>query len=80
MRAVLIVHGGGIVYERYSLNRADAPSSSMPGFSIAKSLTSALVGILVRDGRLDVDAPAPVGPGGPSPTPAAPSRLTTCCA
>jgi CubicO group peptidase (beta-lactamase class C family) len=32
----------------------------MPSYSIAKSVTSAMVGVLVRDGRLDVDDPAPV--------------------
>jgi CubicO group peptidase (beta-lactamase class C family) len=30
------------------------------GWSMAKSITSALIGMLVRDGRLRVDAPAPV--------------------
>jgi CubicO group peptidase (beta-lactamase class C family) len=60
VRAVLIVHGGEIVYERYSPNRADGRSVAMPGFSMAKSLTSALVGILVREGRLDVEARAAV--------------------
>jgi CubicO group peptidase (beta-lactamase class C family) len=61
VRAVLVVHGGEIVYERYSPNRADGRSVAMPGFSMAKSVTSALAGILVREGRLDVDAPAAVG-------------------
>lgn len=55
------MHGGKVVYERYSPNRADGRSVTMPGFSMAKSVTSALAGILVRDGRLDVDAPAAVG-------------------
>jgi CubicO group peptidase (beta-lactamase class C family) len=61
VRAVVVVHGGRIVYERYSPNRADGRSVTMAGFSMAKSVTSALAGILVRDGRLDVDAPATVG-------------------
>jgi CubicO group peptidase (beta-lactamase class C family) len=61
VRAVLVVHGGEIVYERYSPSRADGRSVTMPGFSMAKSVTSALAGILVRDGRLDVDARAAVG-------------------
>jgi CubicO group peptidase (beta-lactamase class C family) len=69
VRAVVVVHGGEIVYERYSPNRADGRSVTMPGFSMAKSLTSALAGILVREGRLDVDAPAAVpawqGPSDP---------------
>jgi CubicO group peptidase (beta-lactamase class C family) len=60
VRAVLVVQGGKIVYERYSPNDADGRSVMMPGFSMAKSLNTALAGILVRDGRLDVEAPAPV--------------------
>jgi CubicO group peptidase (beta-lactamase class C family) len=32
----------------------------MPSYSIAKSVTSAMIGILVRDGGLDVAKPAPV--------------------
>jgi CubicO group peptidase (beta-lactamase class C family) len=60
VRAVVIVKGGKLVYERYSPNREDGRDKAMPGFSMAKSITSALVGTLVKDGRLDVDAPAPV--------------------
>ncbi len=60
VRAVVVVHGGSIVYERYSPNPADGPDEVMPSFSIAKSITSAMIGILVRDGRLDIDEPAPV--------------------
>lgn len=60
LRAVVIVHGGAIVYERYSPNDIDGPEEVMPAFSIAKSITSAVIGTLVRDGRLAVDDPAPV--------------------
>ena len=60
VRAVVIVHGGAIVYERYSPNPADGPDVVMPSYSMAKSVTSALIGILVRDGRLDIDEPAAV--------------------
>ena len=60
VRAVVIVHGGEVVYERYSPNPLDGPTKVMPGFSMAKSFTSAFVGILVGQGRLDVDEPAPV--------------------
>jgi CubicO group peptidase (beta-lactamase class C family) len=57
-RAALVVYDGQVVAERYA-----------PGFghdrpliiwSMTKSLTSALVGLLVGDGLLDVAAPAPV--------------------
>jgi CubicO group peptidase (beta-lactamase class C family) len=60
LRAVIIVHGGMIVYERYSASPADGPDEIMPAFSIAKSVTSAIIGTLVRDGLLEVDEPAPV--------------------
>jgi len=32
----------------------------MLGWSVSKSLTGALIGILVKEGKLDPDAPAPV--------------------
>ena len=60
VRAIVIVKGGKLVYERYSPNREDGRDKAMPGFSMAKSITSALVGTLVKDDRLDVDARAPV--------------------
>lgn len=60
VRAVVIVHGGAIVYERYSPNPDDGPDVVMPSYSIAKSVTSAAIGILVRQGLLEVDEPAPV--------------------
>lgn len=60
VRAVVVVHGGQIVYERYSPNGQDGPSEVMPSFSIAKSVTSAAIGILVGDGLLSLDEPAPV--------------------
>ena len=60
VRAVVIVHGGEVVYERYTPNPLDGPTKVMPGFSMAKSFTSAFAGILVGQGRLDVDEPAPV--------------------
>jgi CubicO group peptidase (beta-lactamase class C family) len=60
VRAVVVVHRGKIVYERYSPDEDDGPNTLLPAYSMAKSFTSALVGVLVGDSRLDVDAPAPV--------------------
>ncbi len=58
VRSVLVVHEGKIVYERYHpLDSADTEFSS---FSVAKSATSALTGMVVGDGLLDPAAPAPV--------------------
>ncbi len=56
--ALLFVHRGRIVAEAYGFGRdRDTPLVS---WSMAKSITHALVGVLVREGRLDVHAPAPV--------------------
>ncbi|HQW93791.1 MAG TPA: serine hydrolase [Ferruginibacter sp.] len=57
-RAVLVVYDGKIVAEKY------APGfdkhSVMLGWSMSKSLTAAMIGVLVKQGKLQVDAPAPV--------------------
>ncbi len=66
-RALLIIRGGRIVYERYA--EGFGPTSRFHSWSMAKSVTQSLVGILVRMGKLVVDAPAPVpawqAPGDP---------------
>ena len=56
--AVVIVQRGEIVAERYA-HDAD-PDDAFLSWSMAKSITSALVGILVRQGKLDVSQPVPV--------------------
>ncbi|HZB92514.1 MAG TPA: serine hydrolase [Stellaceae bacterium] len=56
VKAVVVVHDGRVVAERYAPGYGiDTPLLS---FSAAKSVTSALVGILVREGRLSLDQPA----------------------
>jgi CubicO group peptidase (beta-lactamase class C family) len=57
-RAVVVMKDGHIIAERY----ADGVGLDTPllGFSATKSVTSALVGILVRQGKLALDKPAPV--------------------
>ncbi len=57
-RAVIVVYRGRIVAERY----ADGISKDIAllSWSMAKSFTNALAGILVRQGKLDIKAPAPV--------------------
>ncbi len=57
-RAVLVVAGGRIVYERYA--EGFGPDSRFQSWSMAKSVTNALAGILVGQGRLELDARAPV--------------------
>jgi CubicO group peptidase (beta-lactamase class C family) len=58
VKAIVILHDGKIVAERYAPGYgSDTP---VPGYSLAKSVTSALIGILVRQGRLSVNQRAPV--------------------
>lgn len=56
--AVLAVQGGEVVAERYGDDVA--AHTTLISWSMAKSITQALVGFAVADGRLDVRAPAPV--------------------
>ncbi len=66
-KAVVVVKDGRVVAERYAAGYGvDTP---ILGFSATKSVISALTGILVRQGKLSVDTPAPVAawqnPGDP---------------
>lgn len=57
-KAVIVVHDGQVIAERYAPGYGvDTP---LLGYSATKSVISALVGILVRQGRLAVEQPAPV--------------------
>ena len=57
-RAIIIVQAGRIVYERYA--DGFGKESLFQSWSMAKSMTNALTGILVRQGRLAIDNQAPV--------------------
>jgi CubicO group peptidase (beta-lactamase class C family) len=50
--AVVIVHGGQVVAERYA--PGVGIDTQLDGHSLAKSFVNALIGVLVREGRLDV--------------------------
>jgi CubicO group peptidase (beta-lactamase class C family) len=52
----MVLHDGRLVAERYAQG-IDA-ATPLPGWSMTKSVTATLVGILARDGRIDVTAPA----------------------
>lgn len=56
-RAVLIMRGGKIVAKRYAKGYSDA--NRFISWSMAKSVTAVLIGELVADGRLSLDAPMP---------------------
>ena len=57
-RAALVVYKNKIIAEQY----AEGIDQNMPliGWSMTKSVTNALLGVLVKDGKLDIHAPAPV--------------------
>jgi CubicO group peptidase (beta-lactamase class C family) len=57
-RAVVVVYKGQIIAERYGKG-FDKHTVNL-GWSMSKSLTSAMIGILVKEGKLSVDAPAPI--------------------
>ena len=57
-KAVVVMHQGRIVAERYAPGYG--PDTPMLSWSVANSVVNALVGILVRQGRLSIAGPAPV--------------------
>lgn len=57
-RAIVVMKAGRIIAERYA--DGVGPETQLLGFSMTKSVMSALTGILVRQGKLKLDAPAPV--------------------
>src|ERR1700761_2935035 len=56
--ATVIVQHGRLLLERYAPGRSAA--DKFPSWSMAKSITQALIGILVKDGKLDIRAQAAV--------------------
>jgi CubicO group peptidase (beta-lactamase class C family) len=57
-RAVAIVHQGRLVAERYA--QGFTKETPQIGWSMTKSVINALVGILVKDGKISLNTPAPV--------------------
>jgi CubicO group peptidase (beta-lactamase class C family) len=57
-RAIVVMKAGRIVAERYA--DGIGPETPLLGFSMTKSVISALTGILVRQGKLKLEGPAPV--------------------
>jgi CubicO group peptidase (beta-lactamase class C family) len=57
-RALIVLKDGKPVYERYAPGYG--PGTRLISWSMAKSITSTLIGFLVADGRLELDMPAPV--------------------
>lgn len=57
-KSIVVVHGGRMVAEGYDpgVTASDVHSS----FSVSKSFTSTVIGLLAQEGRLDLDVSAPV--------------------
>ncbi|MDB5248591.1 MAG: serine hydrolase [Segetibacter sp.] len=55
-RAVIVLYNGEIVAERYAAGFSK--DSRLAGWSMAKSVTSALIGILVKQNKLNINAAA----------------------
>lgn len=57
-RSVVVVHRGKIVAERYAPEFG--PHTPQIGWSMGKSIAATLIGVLIQDGLLTLDQPAPV--------------------
>jgi len=66
-RAIIVVYDGRIVAERYA--PGFDKNTRLLGWSESKSVTAALIGTLIADGKVNLDALAPIGewkhPGDP---------------
>ncbi|MBP0112425.1 serine hydrolase domain-containing protein [Bradyrhizobium vignae] len=57
-RAIVVMKDGRIIAERYA--DGIGPETPLLGFSMTKSVISALIGVLVRQGKLKLEGPAPI--------------------
>lgn len=57
-RAVIVMHAGEVAAERYA--DGYGPETRFLGWSMSKTVTAVLMGMLVADGRLHVDNPVPL--------------------
>jgi len=57
-RAVVILYNGQLIAEKYA--DGFSAKTKLAGWSMTKTVTCALIGILVKEGKLVIDRPAPV--------------------
>ena len=57
-RAVIVLHAGRTVAERYAPGYHE--NTRFISWSMAKTITATMIGMLIADGRLQLDQPAPV--------------------
>lgn len=57
-RAIVVLQDGKLIAEKYAPNiKIETP---LLGWSMTKSVTNAMIGLLVKDGKLDIKKPAPI--------------------
>jgi len=57
-RAVIVMHAGEVAAERYG--EGYGPETRFVGWSMSKTVTGVLIGLLVADGRLELDESPPI--------------------
>jgi CubicO group peptidase (beta-lactamase class C family) len=57
-RAVIVLHNGQIVAEKYAPTFNQ--NTKLLGWSMTKTVTNAIVGVLVKQGKLKIEEPAPI--------------------
>lgn len=57
-RAVIVMHGGRVVVERYATGFGE--DTRFIGWSMSKTVTAVLIGMMVADGRLALDSSPPI--------------------
>lgn len=57
-RAVVVMAGGKLAAERYAPGYG--PDTRFVSWSMAKTITATMIGLLVADGQLELDQPAPI--------------------
>ncbi|MES2795646.1 MAG: serine hydrolase [Bacteroidota bacterium] len=57
-RAIVILQNGKLIAEKYASSITAA--TPLLGWSMTKSVTNAMIGLMVKDGKLDIKKPAPI--------------------
>ena len=57
---IVIVYDGRLIAEQYAADMGYSVNTPHYGWSMTKSVAGILIGILVKQGKLDIDAPAPI--------------------
>lgn len=58
--AVVVIYKGELISEKYASELGITPDTRLWGWSMTKSIMNAMAGVLVKQGKLDINASAPV--------------------